>query len=138
MRWTMLAMCACSSTMPSPPVAPTMPECAEQIEIARFMGLDSYEDRDPRVHAAERALDEAALPHEGAMGGVIRYDDGTCEDLFNPRGTLCGWYGVFVQKEDAERARAVLSRRGVQTLAPEEAATASPTRGSLEACTRTQ
>ena len=123
MRWTVLAMCACSSAALGPQVAPPMPECAEQIEVARFMGLDSYEDRDPRVHAAERALDEAALPYEGMMGGVIHHEDGTCEDLFNPRGTLCGWYGVLVQKTDAKRARAVLTRQGIETLAEDKAGT---------------
>ena len=120
------------------PVAPHLPlaECRPSIEVARVLGFepDSDERSDPRVQQVMLTLDEAGIPNDGMMGGVIRYDDGSCEDLFHPRGTKCGWYAVVVDLHDAARARAVLSSARLPTVPYDEASTAEPSPGLLASC----
>jgi hypothetical protein len=124
---------ACARPAPRVPDSPPPPECSAQVEVVRVTPADA-----PKVAHAESVLAAAGVRAGGVDGAVATYEDGTCQDLYNPRGSRCGWHSVTVPLEDAARARAVLSAGGVPVVPETDAASFAPSPGLVERCTRSK
>lgn len=133
-----LALVGCSSAVDErTPVAP-LSDCVEQVEVARFTG--TYDARtqsdvdEPGEAMAAEILDSAGIATESMSGGLWDHGDGTCGDLYTPRGPRCGWMSVMVAVPDAARARKLLAAHGMPVVQADRAASAIPAAGLRAAC----